>query len=165
MAYARPYPRKPQSPGTFLSSGVGGVPESITFQRSKLRQAHLLKHFPFWSFHEELCSQKNILPSDQPPSDQPQGLCSPSPGRFLDPSRTSSHPANAAPPSQSPLRSFLDPWGSLWGWHFLISPSASPLPPRQSPRHKDPLTSSRPSAQRAGNASLISLLQGIYFLD
>ena len=83
------------------------------------------------------CAQKTILPSNQPKDCAHHSL----EDSLILPDLLTA--ANATPPSQSPLWSLLDPSAHTEEGTSWSLPLPSPLPPRQSPRHKDPLTSSR----------------------
>ena len=142
VACGGPCPWKPQRPWTlfFLPGSVACGHQSHSRGANRV-ETELLSVFRV-STKDFLCSQKTILSLRPAPRTVPT-IAWKMPRSEQD--LLSS--ANTIPPSQSPLRSLLDPSGSHRGRHFLIFPSPSPLPPRQSPRYKDPLTSSRPSAR------------------
>lgn len=67
-----------------LPSGIGSVPESITFQGGKLAGRHILLTVFRVSMKDSLCSQKTILPSNQSLED-PLIPAGPPPVRIMPP--------------------------------------------------------------------------------
>lgn len=133
MACAGPCPWKPQSPWTLFFLPGSGVCGNQSHSRGANRvETELLSVFRV-SAKDFLCSQKTIL--SLRPAPRTRGLCSPSPGRCLDPSRTSSRPLIPSLPLRAPCGPSLIPRA-----HTEPGTSWSLPPPLRSHRDNPPGT-------------------------